>query len=97
MTLVIVEWRDIIAYSGWEKASEAPCPTLFSVGWLVSRNQDTIKIANCLDPDDFTGEAKDQDKPVPYGITAFPAGCVVNVTTILDGELKHLAQPQDSR
>ena len=84
MTLVVVEWRDIIAYSGWEKASEATCPTLYSVGWLVSRNQDTVKIANCLDPDDFTGDSKDEDKPVPYGITAFPAGCVVNVTTISD-------------
>lgn len=84
MELVIVEWRDIIACSGWEKADEIKCPTLKSVGWLVKRDQETVMIANTLDPDDFTGEAKDQEKPVPYGITAFPTGCVINVQCVSD-------------
>ena len=74
--LVIVEWRDIIATSGWEQ--EISCPTLFTVGWLVSQDDDTIVIANTKDPDDFTGESK-SDPPVYYGLHAFPSGAVVRV------------------
>ena len=74
--LVIVEWRDIIATSGWEQ--EISCPTLFTVGWLVSQDDDTIVIANTKDPDDFTGESK-ADLPVYYGLHAFPSGAVVRV------------------
>lgn len=72
--LVIVEWRDIIATAGWEQ--EISCPTLFTVGWLISRDDDTIVIANTKDPDDFTGEST---PPVYYGLHAFPAGAVVHV------------------
>ena len=72
--LVIVEWRDIIATSGWEQ--EISCPTLFTVGWLVSQDDDTILIANTKDPDDFAG---DSIPPVYYGLHAFPAGAVVRV------------------
>jgi hypothetical protein len=49
-----------------------------SVGWLVYEDDKTIKIANTLDFDDW--EDKGADKPVPYGITAFPKGCVVEIT-----------------
>tara|TARA_R110000765_G_scaffold144245_1_gene246204 strand:- start:186 stop:344 length:159 start_codon:yes stop_codon:yes gene_type:complete len=49
-----------------------------SVGWLVYQDEETIKIANTLDFDDW--EDKGADKPVPYGITAFPKGCVVKIT-----------------
>jgi len=48
-----------------------------SVGWLVYQDEKTIKIANTLDFDDW--EDKGADKPVPYGITAFPKGCVVKI------------------
>ena len=72
--LVVVEWRDIIATAGWEQ--EISCPTLFSVGWLISQDDDTILIANTKDPDDFTGEG---DPPIYYGLTRFPAGAVVAV------------------
>ena len=78
--LVIVEWRDIIATSGWEQ--EISCPTLFSVGWLVSQDDDTIVIANTKDPDDFTGEST---PPVYYGLHAFPSGAVVEVHHIQKG------------
>ena len=74
--LVIVEWRDIIATSGWEQ--EISCPTLFTLGWLISRDDNTIVIANTKDPDDFTG---DSTPPVYYGLHAFPAGAVVHVHT----------------
>jgi len=39
----------------------------------------TIKIASTLDYADAFDDAKDEAKPVPYGITAFPKGCVVGV------------------
>ena len=75
--LVIVEWRDIIATSGWEQ--EISCPTLFTLGWLISQDDDTIVIANTLDPDDFMGE---NHPPVYYGLHAFPSGAVVEVHRI---------------
>lgn len=79
--LVLVEWRDIIAHSGWEQADEVNCPTLRSVGWLVCRDEETVKIANTLDYEDFANEGK-TEVPISYGITAFPRGCVVSITPI---------------
>ena len=78
--LVIVEWRDIIATSGWEQ--EISCPTLFTLGWLISQDDDTTLIANTLDPDDFMGE---NHPPVYYGFHAFPSGAVVEVHRIQKG------------
>ena len=75
--LVVVEWRDIIATAGWEKSVDRP--TLFSVGWLLSEDEDTILIANTKDPEDFT---EDQDQIVYYGLTRFPAGAVVRLQHI---------------
>ena len=77
--LCIVEWKDIISCSGWEKASDVDCPTFKTVGWLVSNDEQTIKIASTLDYADAFDDAKDEAKPVAYGITAFPKGCVVGV------------------
>ena len=79
--LVLVLWKDIIANSGWETPDEVICPILHSVGWLVCQNEDTVKIANTLDYEDFANEGK-TEVPVPYGITAFPSGCVVSITPI---------------
>jgi hypothetical protein len=79
--LVVVEWRDIIATAGWEQSID--CPTLFSVGWLISEDDDTILIANTKDLDDFTGEG---DPPIYYGLTRFPSGAVVAVQRISQGE-----------
>ena len=74
--LVQVTWRDIIQCSGWEKYDDVDSPQFVSVGWLVSRDGSQIKIASTLDYADAFGDAKDEAKPVPYGITAFPSGCV---------------------
>ena len=49
------------------------------MGWFVSDDGDTIKIASTLDYADAFGDAKDEAKPVPYGITAFPKGCVESI------------------
>ena len=73
-----VQWRDVIASNEWEKQVAIKCPTLESIGWHVYEDDETIKIANTLDYEDWEG--KSGDKPVPYGITAFPKGCVVDVT-----------------
>jgi len=74
----LVKWRDVIACSEWEKHPDVKCPVLESIGWHVYEDDDTLKIANTLDYEDWEG--KSADKPVPYGITAFPKGCIVEVT-----------------
>ena len=73
-----VKWRDILASNEWEKHSDIKCPVLESIGWHVYEDDDTLKIANTLDYEDWEG--KSTEKPVPYGITAFPKGCVIEVT-----------------
>ncbi len=75
--LVIVGWRDIMATSGWER--EISCPTLFTVGWLVSQDNDSVTIANTKDPDDFM---ESQDRPQYYGLHCFPSGAVVRLQKI---------------
>jgi hypothetical protein len=47
-----------------------------SVGWLVSQDEDTIKIATTLDRLDSLGENDGQ--ATYYGILAFPSGCVLS-------------------
>lgn len=82
--LVVVKWRDILADDSWTRATEVECPSFYSVGWLVCDNNDTIKIASTLDFDDPTDEAKGEARPIPYGITAFPKGCVEEVIPLSD-------------
>ena len=77
--LVIITWRDILSCSGWEKVGDVECPELMTVGWLVSDDGDTIKLASTLDPTDSIGEARGEVLPVPYGITAFPKGCIIDI------------------
>jgi hypothetical protein len=78
-SLCIVTWRDIISCSGWERAEDVDCPKFMSVGWLIYEDEDIIKIASTLDPTDSLGEARAEGTPVPYGITAFPRGCILNI------------------
>ena len=75
-TLVRITWRDIIQYSDWTTADKVECPVMESVGWLVSQDEDTIKIATTLDRLDSLGENEGQ--PTYYGILAFPSGCVLS-------------------
>ena len=74
--LVRVKWRDIIQYSDWITADKVECPIMESVGWLVSQDEDTLKIATTLDRLDSLGE--NEGKATYYGITAFPSGCVLS-------------------
>jgi len=80
--IVIIKWRDILSCSGWEKEQDVECHIVYSVGWLISQTDQTVKIASTLDYDDFTGEGREESKPIPYGITAFPAGVVLDITYI---------------
>ena len=75
-TLVRITWRDIIQYSDWTTADKFECPVMESVGWLVSQDEDTIKIATTLDRLDSLGENDGQ--ATYYGILAFPSGCVLS-------------------
>ena len=78
--VVLVIWKDVISASGWEKESDVNCPKLTSIGWLISDDGETVKIATTLDYEGFSGE--DEPIPVPYGITAFPKGCVEEIKFI---------------
>ena len=75
--LVIVEWRDIIATAGWEQ--EPTCPTLFTVGWLIREDKDSISIASTKDP---TDSMESQDQTPYYGFYVFPSGAVVRLLRI---------------
>jgi hypothetical protein len=74
--LVFVVWKDIVQTSDWTPSSEVSCPTFKSVGWLLSETEDEIKIGGTLvvNADDPQG--------TPFGITAFPKGCVQEIKTI---------------
>ena len=89
--IVIIKWRDILSCSGWEKEQDVECPTVYSVGWLISQTDQTVKIASTLDYDDFTGEGREESKPIPYGITAFPAGVVLDIIYIPQGSFPQVA------
>ena len=80
--LVVVKWRDVLSDNSWTRAKEVECPSFYSVGWLVCDTDDTVKIASTLDFEDFTDEAKGEARPILYGITAFPKGCVEEVKFI---------------
>jgi hypothetical protein len=82
--LCIVEWRDIIASSGWDTAEIVNCPTISSVGWFVSDDGATIKICNTQAPEEFDN-TKDR---LPYGVTAFPRGCVSKLEFISVGSVE---------
>ena len=82
--LVVVKWRDVLADDSWTRAKEVECPSFYSVGWLVCDTDDTVKIASTLDFEDFTDEAKGEARPILYGITAFPRGCVEEVVPLSD-------------
>ena len=80
--LVIIKWRDVLSDDSWTLAKDVNCPVIHTVGWLVSDDGETLKIASTLDLDNFSEETKDETKPIPYGITAFPKGCVMEVKFI---------------
>ncbi len=68
--LVFVTWLDITATAGWEPADEVEPIKVVSVGWLYSDDGETVKVGSTLGED---GE--------PYGITALPKGCVLEITS----------------
>ena len=75
--LVIVEWRDIVATSGWEQ--EPTCPTLFTVGWLIREDKDSISVASTKDP---TDSMESPDQTPYYGFHVFHYGAVVRLLRI---------------
>ena len=59
-----------------ESLVRVECPVMESVGWLVSQDEDTVKIATTIDRHDSLGE--NDGATTFYGIIAFPAGCVLS-------------------
>ena len=76
-TLVEVTWRDVIATNEWE--TEITCPTIVTLGYLVSDDGNTLTIANTIDYEDWQNKS---GQPVYYGLTAFPKGCVMSVKQV---------------
>ena len=68
--LVFVKWRDITATAGWDDPDEVDPIEVISVGWLYSDDGDTVKIGTTLGEDGR-----------PYGVTALPRGCVLEITS----------------
>ena len=73
MSLVIVEWLDILATCGWEKEDEVEPQRLWTIGYLVKKNKKVVKIATTKD-----------EKGEWYGFHAFPTGCVVSIKDATD-------------
>ena len=74
--LVVVKWKDILQTSDWTPAKDVTCPTFESVGWLVSKDDKEIKIGGTL------VVKADDPQGTPFGITAFPIGCVEEIKPI---------------
>jgi hypothetical protein len=72
-TLVVVEWRDIIGTSGWEKPSDVNPPTFWTVGYIIKEDDNTVKLAHTVD-----------EKGNWSGITAFPSGCIKSIKKLED-------------
>ena len=73
MKLVVVEWLDILATSGWEKEDEVEPQRMWTVGYLVQKDKKVIKVANTKD-----------EKEEYFAYHAFPTGCVVSIREIID-------------
>ena len=71
--LVLVTWRDIVQTADWTPASEVFCHTFQSIGWFISKDDREIKIGGTL------VVKGDDPQGTPFGITAFPLGCVEEI------------------
>ena len=71
--LVLVTWRDILQSADWTPANEVFCHTFQSIGWFISKDEKEIKIGGTL------VVKADDPQGTPFGITAFPIGCVEEV------------------
>ena len=49
MRLVVIEWLDIYATSGWEKIDEVEPQRIWTVGYLVHKDKKVVKIATTKD------------------------------------------------
>jgi hypothetical protein len=78
--LVLVEWVDIIADSGWEVSEDCHLPTFYTVGWLEYQDDKVLKISSTLDFEDALEEHKKKEKPIGYSVTCFPVGCVTSLS-----------------
>ena len=74
--LVLVTWRDILQTSDWTPVSEVFCHSFQSVGWFISKDEKEIKIGGTL------VVKADDPQGTPFGITAFPIGCVEEIRLI---------------
>ena len=72
LPLALIEWRDIIGTSGWEKPTEVSPPTFWTVGYIIKEDDETVKVVHTVD-----------EKGDWSGVTAFPSGCIKKITRLL--------------
>ena len=49
LPLAVIEWRDIIGTSGWEKPSEVSPPTFWTIGYILKEDEETVKVVHTVD------------------------------------------------
>jgi len=70
MTIVKIEWLDTLGVVGWhtcEEVEELKCPHITSVGFLVSEDNEAVKLTGM--------DAPDSTKNV---VQLIPKGCVIS-------------------
>jgi len=78
MELVFISFRDITATCDWTVHDEVECLEVEVVGWLVHRDNETVKLATARTPE---GEYS--------AVCAIPTGCITEIKN-LEGSPKAL-------
>jgi hypothetical protein len=69
--LVVITWRDIVAYSDWTPVKDVKIPVLKTIGYLIKKDKDQIILAHTQD-----------EKGEWFGLDAYPRGCVSDIKPI---------------
>ena len=71
--IVTVDWWDTVDSAGWDTKDDVKPKLVKQIGWLVTNEDDCIKLADTLSECEY------------YGITAIPSGCVELIVDVMTG------------
>ena len=69
--LVVLTWRDIVAYADWTPVKDVKIPVLKTTGYLIKKAKDEIILAHTQ-----------AEKGEWFGLDAYPPGCILDITPI---------------
>ena len=69
--LVVLTWRDIVAYADWTPVKDVKIPVFKTTGYLIKKDKDEIILAHTQD-----------EKGEWFGLDAYPPGCIVDIKPI---------------